>query len=165
MDRIRLRWATYNKSLFGLLRDSIPKLLQHSRFSGLDIDMSLHIIIVGAGIAGLSAAIALARQKHQVRIFETSSFSKKVGAALNVAAPAVKILKSWGMDLAQLQPNTCHRWELYKSSPTDTDPAQIMMVSPLGANVHNSTLSDDLELGRTRFEIGCGGEDARCTSS
>jgi len=92
--------------------------------------MPLEVIIVGAGIAGLSAAIALARQDHNVRIFETSSFSKEVGAAFNIAAPAVKILKSWDIDVDQLQPDICHRWEMYKGSPTEGEPAQIMMVSP-----------------------------------
>lgn len=91
--------------------------------------MPLDVIIVGAGIAGLSAAIALARQDHKVRIFETSSFSKEVGAAFNIAAPAVKILKSWDIDLDQLKPGVCHRWELYKSSPRDSKPIQTMMVS------------------------------------
>jgi 2-polyprenyl-6-methoxyphenol hydroxylase-like FAD-dependent oxidoreductase len=91
--------------------------------------MPLDIIIVGAGIAGLSAAIALARQDHKVRIFETSSFSKEVGAAFNIAAPAVKILKSWELDLDQLQPDICHRWELYKGSPTEEKPVQVMMAS------------------------------------
>jgi len=91
--------------------------------------MPLDIVICGAGIAGLSAAIALARQDHNIRIFETSSFSKEVGAAFNVAAPAVKILKSWDIDMDQLQPDICHRWELYKGPPTEGKPGSIMMVS------------------------------------
>lgn len=90
--------------------------------------MPLDVIIVGAGIAGLSAAIALARQNHKVRLFETSSFSKEVGAAFNIAAPAVKILKSWDINLDQLQPDICHRWELYEWSTVLSKPAQIMMV-------------------------------------
>ena len=96
--------------------------------------MPLDIIICGAGIAGLSAAIALARQDHNIRIFETSSFSKEVGAAFNVAAPAVKILKSWDIDMDQLQPDICHRWELYKGPPTEGKPVSIMMVSSTAFN-------------------------------
>ncbi len=58
----------------------------------------LNAIIVGGGIAGLTAAIALRRAGHRVHIYERSSFNDEVGAALHVPANAARVLLSWGMD-------------------------------------------------------------------
>ncbi|KAF8856362.1 FAD/NAD(P)-binding domain-containing protein [Acephala macrosclerotiorum] len=63
-----------------------------SSFSALDI------IIVGAGIAGLSAAIALRRAGHRVKIFEQSDLSNELGAAIHLSPNASRILLPWGMD-------------------------------------------------------------------
>ncbi|MCJ1251161.1 hypothetical protein MMC30_008392 [Trapelia coarctata] len=46
--------------------------------------MSLNIIIIGAGIAGLTAAISLCQAGHSVKIFEKSKFATEIGAALNL---------------------------------------------------------------------------------
>ena len=60
--------------------------------------MPLKVIIVGAGIAGLSAAIALRRSGHQVHLYERSSMNNEVGAAINVPPNAIRFLTSWGLD-------------------------------------------------------------------
>lgn len=44
----------------------------------------LDITIVGAGIAGLTTALGLAKEGHNVRIFEKSRFANEVGAALSL---------------------------------------------------------------------------------
>ncbi|KAK3324880.1 hypothetical protein B0H66DRAFT_615055 [Apodospora peruviana] len=58
----------------------------------------LEIIIVGAGIAGLSAAISLRRAGHSVRIYERSALNNEVGAAINVPPNASRVLAAWGLD-------------------------------------------------------------------
>ncbi|KAL3491074.1 putative salicylate hydroxylase [Aspergillus germanicus] len=58
----------------------------------------MNVIIVGGGIAGLSAAIGLRRAGHHVRIFERSSYLREVGAAINVCPNASRILLQWGFD-------------------------------------------------------------------
>ncbi|KAL2846350.1 putative salicylate hydroxylase [Aspergillus pseudoustus] len=58
----------------------------------------MNVIIVGGGIAGLSAAIGFRRAGHSVRIFERSSFLREVGAAINVCPNASRILLQWGFD-------------------------------------------------------------------
>ncbi|KAK3392895.1 FAD binding domain-containing protein [Podospora didyma] len=60
--------------------------------------MSLHIVIVGAGIAGLSAGVALRRAGHTVDIYERSAMNNEVGAAINVPPNAGRFLTAWGLD-------------------------------------------------------------------
>ncbi|KAG5974134.1 hypothetical protein E4U55_000078, partial [Claviceps digitariae] len=61
----------------------------------------LNIIIVGAGIAGLSAATSLRRAGHVVHVYEKSSMNSEVGAAITVPPNAARFLLAWGLDPAQ----------------------------------------------------------------
>lgn len=63
----------------------------------------LRIVIAGAGIAGLSAAIALRRAGHHVHIYERSSMKEEVGAAINLPPNAGRFLMSWGLDPIKCQ--------------------------------------------------------------
>lgn len=58
----------------------------------------LDVIIVGAGIAGLTAGFALRRAGHRVRIYERSGMNNEVGAAINVPPNAARLLLAWGLD-------------------------------------------------------------------
>lgn len=60
--------------------------------------MDLKVIIVGAGIAGFSAAISLRRAGHTVCIYERSSFNNEIGAAIHVPPNASRALLAWGLD-------------------------------------------------------------------
>ncbi|KAK3360442.1 hypothetical protein B0T25DRAFT_602022 [Lasiosphaeria hispida] len=62
--------------------------------------MALDVVIVGAGIAGLSTAISLRRAGHHVRIYERSALNNEVGAAINVPPNASRALLAWGLDPA-----------------------------------------------------------------
>ncbi|XP_044715693.1 FAD binding domain-containing protein [Hirsutella rhossiliensis] len=58
----------------------------------------LNVIVVGAGIAGLSAAISLRRAGHSVHVYERSSFNNEIGAAINIPPNATRFLTAWGLD-------------------------------------------------------------------
>lgn len=58
----------------------------------------LDIIIVGAGIAGLTAGIGLRKAGHRVRIYEKSGMNNEVGAAIHVPPNAARLLLAWGVD-------------------------------------------------------------------
>lgn len=53
---------------------------------------SLPILIAGGGICGLTAAIALARQGHQVKILERSPEFSEAGAGIQLGPNAVRML-------------------------------------------------------------------------
>ncbi|KAI8634746.1 FAD/NAD(P)-binding domain-containing protein [Xylariaceae sp. FL1651] len=67
----------------------------------------MKVIIVGAGIGGLGAAIALTRAGHDVEVYESSSFLNEVGAAIHLAPNASRIVKSWDCDLETIAPILC----------------------------------------------------------
>lgn len=62
---------------------------------------SLHIGIVGGGIGGLAAAIALQRAGHRATVFERSARYLRVGADINLTPNAVRALDGLGAGIAQ----------------------------------------------------------------
>lgn len=58
----------------------------------------LKIVIVGSGIAGPAAAIGLARNGHQVTIYERSTVGQEVGYAFRITANSDRCLKHLGID-------------------------------------------------------------------
>lgn len=65
----------------------------------------LNIIIIGAGIAGLSTAISLlhSRPNCHITIFEKSTQNTELGAALHISPNAAHVLLQWGLNPAALQ--------------------------------------------------------------
>lgn len=61
---------------------------------------ALNIGILGAGIGGLTAAIALRQSGHQVTVFEQSKAFLRVGADINLTPNAVRALDGLGVDVA-----------------------------------------------------------------
>lgn len=59
--------------------------------------MPLHILIVGAGIGGLTAALALRRRGHNVEVYEKSRLAQEAGAAIHLAPNANGLLRRLGL--------------------------------------------------------------------
>ncbi|KAF4960858.1 hypothetical protein FGADI_691 [Fusarium gaditjirri] len=60
--------------------------------------MTLKVGIIGAGIGGLSAAIALRRTGAQVEVFERSNFKDEIGAAITITPNGMRVLRHFGFD-------------------------------------------------------------------
>jgi salicylate hydroxylase len=58
---------------------------------------SLHILVAGAGIGGLTAALALQRAGVSVRVFEQAAALGEVGAGLQLSANGTRVLHALGL--------------------------------------------------------------------
>ena len=77
-------------------------------------DLSLNVAIVGAGLGGLGAAVALRRQGHHVTVYERYDFAGEVGASLSAASNGSRFLEEWGVNVKAAKP-VCECHELIKS--------------------------------------------------
>lgn len=62
-----------------------------------DASTKLDIIVVGAGLGGIGAAIALLLAGHSIHIFEAAAEIGEVGAGIQVLPNSSRVLQSWGM--------------------------------------------------------------------
>lgn len=77
----------------------------------------LKVLIVGGGIGGLTAGLALRRQGHDVQIFEQSRLATETGAALHLAPNANGILKRLGIFAEEFGANLMERVCTILTSP------------------------------------------------
>lgn len=83
---------------------------QHQRF------VPLNVAILGCGLGGLSAGLALRRAGHNVTLYERYDFAGEVGASLSVASNGSRWIERWGVDVPAVKPVTLkrlvmHDWE------------------------------------------------------
>ncbi|KHN94382.1 Aromatic-ring hydroxylase-like protein [Metarhizium album ARSEF 1941] len=74
--------------------------------------MPLDIAIIGAGIAGLTAAVSLSRVGHRVQIYEASAFSGEIGAALTLTPNGIKVLQHLGFDFKRARTVQIVDWDI-----------------------------------------------------
>lgn len=68
------------------------------------VSSPLNVAIIGAGLGGVGAAVALRRQGHNVTVFERYDFAGEVGASLSAASNGSRFLEQWGVDLKAAKP-------------------------------------------------------------
>ncbi|KAK8098428.1 salicylate hydroxylase [Apiospora kogelbergensis] len=103
--------------------------------------MPLHIVVVGAGIAGLTAATALRQAGHRIVILEKYAVSNVAGAAINVTPNGGRVLARLGFDLARAR--VCPQRYAYILNGADL---RQLNSTPMGDNfaVHRADLNEEL---------------------
>ena len=101
--------------------NSTPMVKNMGDISGSSTDGSgpdsrpLHIIIIGAGIGGLTAAIGLRRQGHRVTLLERSKFSQELGAAVHLAPNSNGVLRRYGIRAKEFGANLNQKFNEYNA--------------------------------------------------
>src|SRR6202035_354370 len=62
------------------------------------VRVGLQIAVVGAGVGGLTSALALSRQGHSVRVFEKGRELREIGAAVSLWPNALAALDRVGIE-------------------------------------------------------------------
>ncbi|KAH8691278.1 monooxygenase [Talaromyces proteolyticus] len=70
----------------------------------------LDIIIVGAGLGGLAAAVALCQDNHRVTVLEASQAMGEIGAGIQVTPNFTRILHRWGLGEALAKAGVLPEW-------------------------------------------------------
>ena len=60
-------------------------------------DQKLPLVVVGGGIGGLSAALALRQAGHEVEVYERAQSLQEVGAGLTLTPPGLRALEALGL--------------------------------------------------------------------
>ncbi|KAK7981386.1 FAD binding domain-containing protein [Apiospora saccharicola] len=59
--------------------------------------VQLHVIVVGAGLGGLAAAISIAQSGSRVNVFDAAKELQEIGAGLQLTPNSTKILQRWDL--------------------------------------------------------------------
>ncbi|CAK7219080.1 hypothetical protein SCUCBS95973_003703 [Sporothrix curviconia] len=122
-----------------------------------DASSKLNVIVVGAGLGGLGAAIAILLAGHDVTVLESASTIGEVGAGIQVLPNSARVLFSWGLKDAlephATMPRKCNfiSWKGQHLSEMDYHAYAQAANGPFmdfhRANLHKCLLDRAVELG------------------
>ncbi|KAI1340309.1 FAD/NAD(P)-binding domain-containing protein [Xylariaceae sp. FL0016] len=132
----------------------------------------LNVIVVGAGLGGLGAAIGILLAGHTVTVLESTSEIGEIGAGIQVLPNSSRILRSWGLgdELAKhaTTPRYCNMrgWKGNILSRMDFHAYSEALGSPFWdfhrANLHRCLLDRAVELG-AHVRVNSRVADVECT--
>lgn len=135
----------------------------------------LNIIIVGAGLGGLGAALSSALSHHHITVLESARSLQEIGAGLQITPNATRLLQSWSLpptlwsSAAEPAALTVHRYNgtILSHSPTFSQDIRSRYQSPFidlhRVDLQQALYSRALELG-VQFRLGCRVRSADTTS-
>ncbi len=65
-------------------------------YNGRKASHQLHVLVIGCGMGGLSAAHCLGKAGHKVTLFESATAIGEVGAGIHLTPNASRLLRRWG---------------------------------------------------------------------
>jgi salicylate hydroxylase len=110
----------------------------------------LHALVIGSGIGGISAAIAMRRAGLDVSVFEQASTISEVGAGIQISPNASRLLERFGlgqaMERAAVRPSAVvhRRWE--DGSELSRQPLGDAIAGKYGAPYYHFHRADLIEL-------------------
>jgi salicylate hydroxylase len=111
---------------------------------------STRIAIIGGGIGGLTAALALRQKGFEVEVFETAPELKEIGAGLDLGPNSIRVMRSLGLEDA-VRAIGWHAptrvWRHWKTGKIVTEIRQDEVINhygTAGAQMHRADLLDVL---------------------
>jgi salicylate hydroxylase len=115
------------------------------------VSRKLRIAVIGGGIGGLTAALALSRCGFETHIFEQADALREVGAGLGISPNAFKVLRALGLEAALrtrgFEPDAITGRDWATGDPSFRIPLKEVIASRHGApliNIHRADLLDIL---------------------
>ncbi|KAJ5089831.1 Monooxygenase FAD-binding [Penicillium argentinense] len=125
-------------------------------------NLPLDVIIVGAGIGGIAAALTLGLRGHRVTVLEAAPKLMEVGAGIQVSPNMLRLFDRWGVsDLIHVQDVALEhihvrRWQdgkLLGTMPVNKTFGQQVVIHR--ADLHNALIKRTLTLGNVHLRENC----------
>ncbi|RYP29683.1 hypothetical protein DL767_006635 [Monosporascus sp. MG133] len=116
----------------------------------------LRVVIIGAGIGGLTTAVYLRKQGHKVTLLEQSRFANELGAAIHLAPNSNGLLRRVGIYAEVINANLMERITEYDANNSITREADLTEANKIWQHpwhlVHRVHLHEELKRHATSSE-------------